>query len=147
MKHIAIAALVAAATLIMAGSAYAQQEYAVQANIPFSFSVNNSQLPPGTYTLWTVPGTSNVIDLASRDKGVHILAVSMSVQNATPKSSVLVFHKYGEQYFLSDIRSAESETDTQFSASKAEKRARAEAEDASLRTKSITIALNAAPQR
>ena len=143
MKRIATAALVAAATLLMAGSAYAQLDHVVQANIPFSFSVNNSQLPPGTYTLWTASSTPRAINLANRDKGVHILALSMTVQDAPQKSSVLVFHKYGEHYFLSDIRSEESSTDLRFPITGAEKRARAQAEEAALRVNNhVAVALN-----
>lgn len=148
MKRIAIAALVAAATMIMAGSAIAQQSYAVQANIPFSFTVNNSQLPSGTYTIWCDTGMSNVINLENRDKGVHIVTLPSTVDNAAQKSSVLVFHRYGEQYFLSDIRSTASATDVQLPMSGAEKKARAAAQEAELRTNdNVMVALNAYPAR
>ena len=50
MKHITAIALFIAATFITAGKAMAQ-DYAVQATIPFNFTVNGNQLPAGNYTL------------------------------------------------------------------------------------------------
>ena len=148
MKHFAIAALVAAATLIMAGSASAQQQQAVQANIPFSFTVNNHQLPAGTYTMWRDSSMSHVMYLEDRDNGIRVIALSSAVASVDEKSSELVFHKYGEQYFLSEIRSAGSSTDTQLPVSGAEKRARAAAEEAGLRVNTNrTVALNSYPSR
>jgi hypothetical protein len=54
-----------------------------------------------------------------------------------------VFHKYGNQYFLSQICYADSSTKVQFSTSKAEKRARTQINEAGLRVNNdVMIALN-----
>jgi hypothetical protein len=56
---------------------------------------------------------------------------------------VLVFHKYGGQYFLSEIRSEESAINVKLAPSKQEKRAKAETEQAGLRVNNdVMIALN-----
>ncbi|HTV04557.1 MAG TPA: hypothetical protein VME86_04250 [Acidobacteriaceae bacterium] len=145
MKRIATAALVAVATLFMAGSALAQDNVA-KANIPFSFTVNSSVLPAGTYIISSDSSMSNVISLADRAKGVHILVLSETGPSAWANSSTMVFHKYGEKYFLREIRSADSSTDLRFPMTGAEKRARAEAEEARLDTnQNVTLALNTMP--
>ena len=147
MKRIAAIALVAVATLIMAGSALAQ-DHLVKANVPFNFSVRNSPLPAGTYTIGSGGSMSNVIDIASREHGVHILAIAMTDPNGTAGSGMLIFHQYGDKYFLSEIRYPDSSANVHFVVTEAEKRARSRAEEARLRVNdNVTIALNTAPAR
>jgi hypothetical protein len=145
MKRIAAVALLAVATLIMAGSALAQESQG-KANIPFNFTVNNSVLPAGTYTIGCDSTTGRVVSIADREEHVHILVMPMTDPSGWEGSGTLVFHKYGNQYFLSEIRSADSSTDVQLFVSGAEKRAKAEAEQAGLRVNdNVTIALNTMP--
>jgi hypothetical protein len=58
------------------------------------------------------------------------------------KANQLVFHKYGNQYFLSEIRSQESAINVQLGTSKQEKWAREETHQAGLRVNDeVMIAL------
>jgi hypothetical protein len=142
MKHITAIALFIAAAFITAGHAIAQ-DYAVQATIPFNFTVNGSQLPAGNYTLGSDVTSPRILKIRERTQHVHAMVMAMPNPNENQKADVLVFHKYGNQYFLSEIRSKESSINVQLATSKQEKRARAETEQAGLRVNDdVMIALN-----
>ena len=84
-----------------------------------------------------------MLSITDREKSVHILAMGLTDPSSPSKSSKLVFHKYGNQYFLSQICYADSSTKVQFSTSKAEKRARTQINEAGLRVNNdVMIALN-----
>src|SRR5260370_39459499 len=142
MKHITAIVLFIAATFITAGKAIAQ-DYAVQATIPFNFTVNGKQLPAGNYTLGTDVTSPRSLKISDRTQHAHALAMSMPAAEEKRKSNHLVFHKYGDQYFLCEIRSQESSLNVELPTSKQEKRARAETEQAGLRVHDeVMIALN-----
>ena len=91
-----------AVILLAAASVYAGQE--VRAVIPFSFHVGNSLLPSGRYSadINLVPG--GVIALRSADGKSHVMALSSGVQSsAGPAPAKLIFHRYGNEYFLFQI--------------------------------------------
>src|SRR5260370_7388567 len=117
MKHITAIVLFIAATFITAGKAIAQ-DYAVQATIPFNFTVNGSQLPAGNYTLGTDVTSPRILKISDRTQHIHVLALPQPSADETRKANHLVFHKYGHQYFLSEIHSHESVTNIQRATSK-----------------------------
>jgi hypothetical protein len=140
MNRIAAIALLFAATSIGAGSASAQ-DHQVKATIPFEFKVGRSTLPAGTYTLGSQSSSPGIINVYSRQNKVYVAALGM--QNERGKSNTLVFHHYGSQYFLSDIRTTDSSMNIHFATTKAEKRAKAETEQARLQVNDpVLLALN-----
>ena len=138
MKHITAIALFIAATFITAGKAIAQ-DYAVRATIPFNFTVNGSQLPAGNYTLGSDITNPLILKISDRTQHVHVMVLAMPSADEKRKANQLVFHKYGDQYFLSEIRSQESAINLQLATSKQEKRARAGTEVAGLPVKNDVI--------
>ena len=142
MKHITAIALFIAATFITAGKAIAQ-DYAVRATIPFNFTVNGSQLPAGNYTLGSDVTNPRILNISDRTQHVHIMVLATPSADEKRKANQLVFHKYGNQYFLCEIRSQESAINVQLPTSKQEKRAKAETQLAGLRVNDeVMIALN-----
>jgi hypothetical protein len=131
MKHITAIALFIAATVITAGKAIAQ-DYAVQATIPFSFSVNGKQLPAGNYTLGTDVTSPRILKISDRTQHASALAMAMPAEEQKHKVNQLVFHKYGDQYFLCEIRSEASSLNVQLPTTKQEKQARTETQVAGL---------------
>ena len=102
MKRIIAIALFAASSLAAAGNLSAQ-EHMVKANIPFDFTVNNNVLPAGTYTISSLSPSAVQV----RNVNGHIAELSL-VQNDDKRSTtpVLVFQRYGNQYFLHEILAA-----------------------------------------
>ena len=131
MKHLTAIALFIAATFITAGKAIAQ-DYAVRATIPFNFTVNGSQLPAGNYTLGSDITNPRIVKISDRTQRVHVMVLTLPSADEKRKANQLVFHKYGDQYFLSEIRSQESAINVQLATSKQEKRARTETQVAGL---------------
>jgi hypothetical protein len=102
MKRIIAIALFAASSLAAAGNLSAQ-EHLVKANIPFDFTVNNNVLPAGTYTISSLSPSAVQV----RNVNGHVAEMSL-VQNDDKRSKtpVLVFQRYGNQYFLHEILAA-----------------------------------------
>jgi hypothetical protein len=132
MKHLTAIVLFIAATFITAGKAIAQ-DYAVRATIPFNFTVNGSELPAGNYTLGSDVISPRILRIRDLTQHVHVMVMTLPSADEKQKANQLVFHKYGNQYFLSEIRSQESSINVELATSKQEKKARAETEQAGLR--------------
>ena len=89
--------------LLAAASMYAQGSQKLTVQVPFGFHVGASTLPSGEYMVDTdaAPG---VVRLRSADSKSTVMILSMSVQApGAPSQGKLVFHKYGDEYFLSQI--------------------------------------------
>lgn len=72
-----------------------------EATIPFAFTAGNATLPAGKYVVRFSPAPFSVA-LAGPDQNIHVLnGWPSGVSAETP---TLVFHRYGNQYFLSEIR-------------------------------------------
>jgi hypothetical protein len=101
MKRITAIALFTVAAFVTAGEAMAQ-DHAVRATVPFAFTVGGKLLPSGNYE-FTTPLT-NVIEIKNRDND-HIVAMATTNydRHESRKGGKLVFDRYGDQYFLSEI--------------------------------------------
>jgi hypothetical protein len=146
MKRIAAIALFVAATLLTTGSALAQ-DHGVKAAVPFNFSVAGAWLPAGTYTIGSMAQRgSNVIEIGSQEKHTGAFAIGLVDRNDPSKGGELVFHRVGASYFLREVRYAHSDTKIYLPVSKAEKKAREramEATEASLPINdNVLIAMN-----
>ena len=86
----------------------------IAVNIPFDFAFCETRLPAGNYTLRRVvlPSSYDRVVIQSAD-GRGDTRTVMSRPNRTsevPKQSNLVFNRYGDQYFLSQVWIAGSDT-------------------------------------
>ena len=97
MKRISALALLAVAAMATCAGAIAQQP-ALKANIPFDFTVGNTWMPAGEYTV-TSPMHS-IVQLRSADLAKTATIVSSQSYNESDSGSKLVFDKYGDRYFL-----------------------------------------------
>jgi len=121
MKRITAIALLAIANFAMAGMSFAQSN-GVKANVPFDFTVANKLLPAGTYTM--IRESTGLIEIRNHDKPVAVLTVVTHDENTSSDGGKLIFHKYGDQYFLSEILSDWATMNVSIPRSKAEKNVR-----------------------
>jgi hypothetical protein len=94
---ISILSLVVMSLMFNATGAYAQSY--VKADVPFAFNVGAAQLPAGTYEIKVASQNEIIIEDGSR-------AVALSnARREGPRSTEckLVFHRIGNQYFLSEV--------------------------------------------
>jgi hypothetical protein len=96
------AVLVIGMTLAV-GSAFGQTM--ARANIPFDFSIGNSPLPSGEYTVSPAfEGHNTVLVIRSADWRQQVIVQASAAESAkTLRENKLVFRRYGDQYFLSKI--------------------------------------------
>jgi hypothetical protein len=122
MKRTTAIALIAIANFAMAGTSFAQSN-GVQATVPFDFTVGNKLFPSGTYAIKPESMTANVISIRNHDKPIAVLSLVHRDSNKSPNGGQLLFHKYGGQYFLSEILCEQADMNVEITPSKAEKRA------------------------
>jgi hypothetical protein len=82
------------------------QSPAAAADVPFGFVAGNTTMPAGKYTveISTSASASVKVALVDADGHTRLLNTIPGDARSTPGRSVLVFHLYGDQYFLSEIR-------------------------------------------
>ena len=136
MKRTTAITLLAIANLAMAGTSFAQSS-GVRATVPFDFTVGTKLLPAGTYTIAPLSGSATVIVIRSHDKPIAALSLVHQDGNKSPNGGKLLFHKYGGQYFLSEILSDQAGMNVELSPSKTEKRV--QLERATLNSSSETV--------
>jgi hypothetical protein len=81
-------------------------EYKVRANIPFDFTVGGKKFAAGSYSIVRA-GLSNgdqILQIATEDLGSRVYSSTYSLQGTREKNKpTLVFHRYGDEYFLAQI--------------------------------------------
>jgi len=92
-----------AAFCLAAACLHAGQQ--MTASIPFQFHVGRSVFPAGSYTTETALGTGNVVMLRSRDGKSSVMVLSNSAVQSRGRHMIpsLIFHRYGDQYFLFQV--------------------------------------------
>ncbi|MCG3163940.1 MAG: hypothetical protein JMDDDDMK_05399 [Acidobacteria bacterium] len=94
----------------------------IRAEIPFDFMVGSKRLPKGEYLIESLNDTGTLtIRNAKKGKAVNFMTIRGKMMEK-PKSK-LVFHRYGDQYFLARVWDGTSDTVLKLDKSKAEKRA------------------------
>lgn len=103
MKKQNVFHLLAVIVLLAAGSAYAQMSRSLaKANVPFDFRAGDITLPAGEYTIDKMNTTGT---LMVSGKASHRIFVNSNAAEAPTASSStnLVFHHYGNTYFLYQV--------------------------------------------
>jgi hypothetical protein len=98
-----VTAFAAVAALATVATVQAQQDVRVVARVPFEFAVGDANLPRDTYRLSRVNGHPEMLLLRSERNGAFVRAFEMRISRDDAPPS-LVFHRYGDQYFLREIR-------------------------------------------
>ena len=99
-------------------------EYRIRANIPFDFSIADTKLPAGEYSLTrAMPSSGDSILSVSDSTGrSRSISTALPVESwHTSGKARLVFHRYGDQYFLFQVWPGSATTGRQFIKSRAER--------------------------
>lgn len=118
----------ATALVLLAGfcatSRMQAQSHESRANVPFSFVVGNKLLPAGSYRIFAE--RDNTIVIMNRDRAIGVLAMlDSSDRKPINDHPYIAFNKYGDHYFLSEIRCSWFEMNGTVGRSKLEKQTRA----------------------
>jgi hypothetical protein len=101
MNRISTIALLAIASLATCAGAFGQDR-TLKANIPFDFTVGNTQMPAGVYKI-SSPYGGSVIELRSDNKSAFVTVVSAASHEESKSGGKLVFDRYGDYYFLRHV--------------------------------------------
>src|SRR5262245_16335960 len=96
----------------------------ITVNIPFDFVVGKKTLPAGEYSVRSAQPNSgdSVLSISSKDSRVNVFGFTTAVQSPTfTDRGKLVFHRYGDQYFLFQIWSSGTTTGRALAKSRAER--------------------------
>ena len=109
--------LVTLLTALLAASSAAGQTDTIT-DIPFAFTVANQTLPPGRYTATQI--TSTLLRIFNSHNRV-VVVLTTGVDNKEPEGmGKMVFHRYGDDYFLSEVWVPASQTGRKVLQSRAE---------------------------
>jgi hypothetical protein len=96
--------IVALALASAVASAKPQSVDKVVADIPFEFSVGYKTMPAGEYSVKSITNSGNGLLIQSADGTISALRLSNETSRDKNKSHArLVFHRYGDRYFLAEV--------------------------------------------
>jgi hypothetical protein len=96
--------LFAAALALAVTTVASAQSTKVKVTVPFSFIVNRANLPAGEYLLQSVDVEGKVLAIRNEETNTTSLVMFNSCTSlASSKQTKVIFHRYGERYFLNRI--------------------------------------------
>ena len=96
--------LVFTAATLLAQTTVSQRLMTV--NIPFAFAVEDHSLPAGEYLVLTVTPERSIRIASTDGKYSAIVNTLPNYANSPSEKSRLVFHRYGNEYFLRQVWTA-----------------------------------------
>jgi hypothetical protein len=121
MKY-AVRMLVIAVTFFpLLASAQLGQSEKIVAQVPFQFRAGNMIFPAGECTVQRIGRTGDALAISNWEAKASQLTLPNLRENAGPSQhSALVFHKYGDRYFLAGVKVEGSRTVYQIPRGRAE---------------------------
>jgi len=139
-------AIVATAFLALAITAPARAQLpgtAMRANIPFDFIVNGKTLPAGNYEVKRLNDEPEGLIIRSVDnKHDHAVFETESMQqNRMPREDQIVFDRFGDTYFLSEVLTGGMETARRLAPTRAERELKRETQMAGTKAQPQTVSI------
>ncbi len=115
----------------------------IRASIPFDFMVRGRMLPAGNYEILRVNDDPSGLILRNvRNKHEHIVFQTEPIQGSRiANHNVLVFNRYGDEYFLSEVVTAGEQTGRELPPSRTERTLRREMAQNQAQPETVTVAL------
>jgi len=96
--------LFATALALLVTTAASAQSIKVKANVPFSFIVNRITLPAGEYLVESADDQGKALRFGNLNSNAKDLVIANSCDGVNAAAQTkLVFHRYGDRYFLKRI--------------------------------------------
>jgi len=104
MKTRALVMAAAIALTAMATTRVAQAQDGMAVNVPFDFVAGSKTLPAGEYTVKISAPTHSMILISRKDATTSAFINTNAAVSIDPQTeSKLVFNRYGDSYFLSQV--------------------------------------------
>jgi len=122
-KH--AATLLILTIVALTGLVNAQTRAMIKAEVPFEFVANGKTMPAGSCTIQA--GGDGQAILSIKSGSAHLFVAPNSTESLNPsENTTLVFHKYGDRYFLASINRAGEQRGYELPVGKLEKELRAQ---------------------
>ena len=140
MKSKIYGALATLAVALTVSVPFVQAQSKLHADVPFAFSLQGKAMTAGNYEIIAL--SDRALEVQNLDaKQAQLVIKQMSVQASDFQNPKLVFHKYGDQYFLSQIWYGDSQYGVGFAESKREKEVKMASNDAPNAPETVIIAM------
>ena len=102
---ISVQRLVATAALMLVGVAPSARAQGLETvtNVPFGFTVGDTNLPRDLYRITPMPGQNGVFMIRGERQGVVLMSRTDRLNDREPAPK-LTFYRYGDQYFLREVQ-------------------------------------------
>jgi hypothetical protein len=142
-RMITMVAVAVFVTTLAAASVRAQNAGDVAVSIPFEFSAGGKTLPAGDYLVRrSFDGAQSVMRIESRKDSLSMYLPTHSVEsNTIQEGSKLVFTKYGEQLFLSQVWSAGRSIGAELNKTKSERGLQQEIARRRVKPETVSVAV------
>jgi len=101
MKYAKLMMALAVTMLPMFAAAQFKSSDKIVAQVPFEFVVANKPVPAGEWTVQAVTADAKIVTIRNGDAKLSVLSRISPVEAHTIAGApALVFHKYGDRYFL-----------------------------------------------
>ncbi|MFN2514460.1 MAG: hypothetical protein ABR568_23990 [Pyrinomonadaceae bacterium] len=114
--------IVAVSFMTAVTSANGQSSRMVVANIPFDFNVGGKALTAGEYTVKAFTASGETLAISNKQSNNTAIRLTLPIHaRKASERAKLVFHRYGQRYFLSEVWSAGERTGRQLLKSREER--------------------------
>ena len=104
VKGLTMLMLVAGVVLMAALVSAHAQSTSVVADVPFEFTVGGKSLKAGEYSIKAFAANGDALLISNKDSNDSAIRLSNTIQaRIVPQQGKLVFHRYGQRYFLSEV--------------------------------------------
>jgi hypothetical protein len=104
------------------GSVQAQTGYKIEVNIPFDFTAGKASQPSGIYSVNLISEYVLLVRSIDGKKSVLVLANRTIEPESTQEPERIIYNRYGDRYFLSQIWLNRRDAGSGFNPSSAERR-------------------------
>ena len=122
LKGVTMLMLVVAVAFMTAVASANAQSRTVNAKVPFEFMVGDKALPAGEYSIRSMTAGAEALAIRNEDSDKTAIRLSNTVTRSNaPEKTTLLFHRYGQQYFLFQVWHGGETTGRQLIKSKQER--------------------------
>ena len=126
MKRFGLSMLVLALGVIPSAVLAQSLSEGVQANVPFAFVAGDQTIPAGKCLIRAEGFSKGALWIGNNEAKASTFVVPSPTESLAPaEKTVLLFHKYGDTYFLSQVQRSGSSQGYQLRETKIEKELRA----------------------
>ena len=139
MKRTVFGALTALVLALVTNVAFAQSHSKAKADVPFAFTVDQKSMPAGQYSIVEISG--GVMQVRNDSTNASLAVIAQHEESLKPQNPRMVFHKYGDRYFLAEVWGGSGDSGMEFPVGKAEQEMRAAYKDTSPHAEEVVVAL------